>query len=77
MMRVMTWLELFCVCVQEDVGEDLGSDSDVQVHCNEAGLVTVKMELPDRSSSESSDGESGQEPSTCVNIKQEVEVSWV
>jgi len=59
------------------MGENLGSGSDVQVCCNEAGLVTSKMELPDRSRSESSDGESGREPSTCVNIKQEVEVSWV
>lgn len=49
----------------------------MQVCHNEAGLVTVKMELPDRSSSESSDDESGQEPFTCINIKQEVEVSWV
>jgi len=59
------------------VGEDLGSGSDVQVCSDEAGLVTVKMELPERSGSESSDGESGQEPFTCLNIKQEVEVSWV
>jgi hypothetical protein len=59
------------------VGEDLGSGSDVQLCHDEAGLVTVKMELPDRSRSESSYGESGQEPFTCVNIKQEVEVSWV
>jgi hypothetical protein len=59
------------------VGDDLGSGSDVQVCCDEAGLVTVKMELADRSRSESSDGESGQEPFTCVKMKQEVEVSWV
>jgi hypothetical protein len=59
------------------MGEDFSSGSDVQVHRDEAGVVTVKMELPDRSRSESSDGESGQEPFTCVNIKQEVEVSWV
>jgi hypothetical protein len=59
------------------VGEDLGSGSDVQVCRDEPGLVTVKMELPERSRSESSDGESGQEPFTCINIKQEVEVSWV
>jgi len=59
------------------MGVDIGSGNDVQVCCNEAGLVTVKKQLPNRSSSESSDGESGQEPFTCVNIKQEVEVSWV
>jgi hypothetical protein len=65
------------VFVQEDVGEDVRSGSDVQVRHDEAGLVTVKMELRDRSRSEPSDGESGQEPFTCVNIKREVQVSWV
>jgi hypothetical protein len=59
------------------VGEDLGSGSDVQVCSDDAGLVTVKMELPERSRSESSEGESGQEPFTCLNIKREVEVSWM
>jgi hypothetical protein len=55
--------------------EDGDSGSDVQGHGGETGLVTVKGEPPDRSSSESSDGESRQEPFACVNIKQEVEVS--
>jgi len=59
------------------VGEDLGSGNEVQVCCDKAGLVTLKMELPDRSRCESSNGESGQEPFTRLNIKQEVEVSWV
>jgi hypothetical protein len=59
------------------MGEDIGSGSDVQVCHDEVRLVTVKTELPDRSRSESSDGESGQESFTCINIKQEVEVSWV
>jgi len=59
------------------MGVDVGSGNDVQVRCDEAGLVTVKKQLPDRPSSESSDDESGQEPFTCVNIKQEIEVSWV
>lgn len=59
------------------MGEDIGSGSDVQVRHNEARLVTVKAELQDGSRSESSDGESEQEPFTCVNIKEEVEVSWV
>jgi len=59
------------------MGVDVGSGNDVQVRRDEARLVTVKKELPDRSRSESSDNESGQEPFTCVNIKQEVEVSWV
>jgi hypothetical protein len=55
---------------------DGDSGSDVQGHDGETGLVTVKGEPPDRSSSsESSDGESGQKPFACVNIKQEVEVS--
>jgi hypothetical protein len=54
---------------------DGDSGSDVQGHGGETGLVKVKGEPPDRSSSESSDGESGQEPFACVNIKQEVEVS--
>jgi len=59
------------------MGVDVGSGNDVQVCCDEAGLVTMKKQLSDRRSSESSDGGSGQEPFTCVNIKQEVEVSWV
>jgi hypothetical protein len=54
---------------------DGDSGSDVQGLGGETGLVTVKGEPPDRSSSESSDGESGQEPFACVNIKQEIEVS--
>jgi hypothetical protein len=73
----MTWLGLFCVCVQEEMDGDRGSGSDVQVRCDEARLATVKTEPRDRSSSESSNGESRQEPFTCVNIKQEVEVSCV
>jgi hypothetical protein len=56
---------------------DGDSGSDVEGHHSEARLVTVKREPPDQSSSESSDGESRQEPFTCVNIKQEVEVSQV
>jgi hypothetical protein len=65
------------VCVQEDMSEDTGSDSDVEVRHDEPRLVAVKTELRDGSRSESSDGESGHGPFTCVNIKQEVEVSWV
>lgn len=60
-----------------EVGEDMEGDgdsgSDVQERSGETGLVTVKDEPPDRSSSESSDGESRQEPFACINIKQEVE----
>lgn len=59
--------------VEEDVEGDGGSDSDVQGHHSEARLVTVKGEPPDRSSSDSSDGESRQEPFACINIKQEIE----
>jgi hypothetical protein len=59
------------------MGEDIGSGSDIQVCHDEPRLVAVKTELQDGSGSESSDGESEQEPFTCVNIKQEVEVSWV
>lgn len=59
--------------VEEDMEGDGDSGSDVQGHGGETGLVTVKGEPPDRSSSESSDGESRQEPFACVNIKQEVE----
>jgi hypothetical protein len=53
------------------------SGSEEQEHRGETRSVTVKGEPPDRSSSESSDGEASQEPFACVNIKQEVEVSWV
>lgn len=59
--------------VEEEMDGDRGSGSDVQVRCDEARLATVKTEPRDRSSSESSNGESRQEPFTCVNIKQEVE----
>jgi hypothetical protein len=65
------------VCVQEDVDGEGGSGSDAQGCCDEAQLVTVKTEPPDTSSSESPDGDSREEPLTCVNIKQEVEVSQV
>jgi hypothetical protein len=54
---------------------DEDSGSDVEGQGGATGRVTVKGEPPDRSSSESSDGESGQEPFARVNIKQEIEVS--
>jgi hypothetical protein len=59
--------------VEEDMEGGGDSGSDVQGYGGETGLVTVKGEPPDRSSSESSDGEPRQEPFACINIKQEVE----